>query len=207
MAKQEYEGVAFTSAMKDGWQVSVTERAGGSAEAVANLEATIELMKAEGYVPFVNTYNKAPSAANQTEGSLVETAKELGGVEKLTTEEKNSIAEGCVEVPEGHNYLGIKPGKLEEINANDSYQVRADVYSYDGTWVNFFYGDDSMSVAGHYYNSKIGQKVFTQMFKWEPVMNADKKPIPGGDVLLYILGVKGKNSDDIYHNIKQVDPA
>ena len=206
MAKQEYEGVAFTSAMKDGWQVSVTERAGGSAEAVANLEATIELMKEDGYVPFVTAYNKAPSTTDQPEESLVETAKELGGVEiePLTEQEKQSLAADFV--PDGHNYLGIKPGKIEDINENDSYQVRADTYSYDGTWVNFFY-DDNMSVAGHYYNSKVGQKVFAQMFKWEPVMNADKKPIPGGDVLLYVLGVKGKKSDDIYQNSKQVDPA
>jgi len=201
MAKQEYEGIAFTSALsKDGWQVSVTERASSSAEAVANLEATISLMIEDGYVPFVTYYNKAvsdtklPDMENVKElpydEGVVATAQELGGVV----------------VPEGHRYLGVKPGKLEEILENDSYQVMADSYSYDGTWVNFYYSDNEMSVAGHYYATKVGAKIFNEMFHWQPVL-VDKAPLPGGDVMLYILGVKGKKSTDIYQNIKDVTPA
>ena len=63
-----------------------------------------------------------------------------------------------------------------------------------------------MSVAGMYYANKTAEKIFQQMFKWVPALG-DKQPIPGGDVMLYILGVKNKKGPEIYQNIKQVDPA
>ena len=112
-----------------------------------------------------------------------------------------------VAIPDGHTYLGVKSGQLEEIRENDSYQVLAETYSYSGgDWVNFHNGASEMSVAGHYYANTTGQKIFQEMFHWAPAQ-VEKAPIPGGNVLLYILGVKGKKSSDIYQNIKQVEPA
>ena len=80
----EHSGIAFTSAIKDGWQVSVTERAISSATAVANLEATIALMIKDGYVPFVSYYNKSETVQPVTpdqdyQEALVFVVEELGG--------------------------------------------------------------------------------------------------------------------------------
>ena len=217
MAKTEYEGVAFTSGMnKDGWQVSVTERAGSSAEAYVNLQATIAVMIADGVIPFVTQYNKAVSVVEkapesrypvdpQAPTSVVAQAQHLGGeVTYVTPEESASIASGLLEIPEGHVYLGVKSSKLEEIRENDSYQVLAESYSYDGTWVNFYNGAGNMSVAGSYYANPTGMKIFDGMFHWQPQL-VEKAQLPSGNVLLYILGVNNKGT--IYQNIKMVEPA
>jgi len=200
MAKSEYEGIAFTSGIKDGWQVSVTERADSSAEAVANLEATIAVMVDDGYVPFVSYYNRSEAVVGAPKDvvSVVDTAKELGGIVAAVPTEQ-MIEHGFPKEP---GYHGMQPQKLENINEGDSYDVVASTYSYDGgDWVNFYNGGDSL--AGHYYNSEVGAKIFKSMFGWTPAI-ADKAVLPGGTKVLQIVGVKGKKSNDIYQNIKSV---
>lgn len=189
MAKQEYEGVAFSSGIKDGWQVSVTERAESSAEAVANLEGTIEVMKAEGYTPFVSYTNKAELVDVITPRTVVEEAVALGG----------KVIADAFESGDGTRYLGIKPGKLESILENDSYDVPAQFYSYDGTWVNFFNGQQD--AASYYYAHKKSAEIFRGMFGWSPEFE-DKALLPNGDVTLYIVGVNNKGT--VYQNIKKV---
>jgi len=218
MAKTEYAGgIDFTSFIdKDGFQHSLTSRKETSLESYVDLQATIALAIQEGAIPFVRDYNKAeldkPASKYPTDPqepvSVLAQAKQLGGeVTYVTPEEVASIASGLLEIPEGHNYLGMKPGKLEEIRENDSYQVRAETYSWDGKqFINFFSGSSDKAVAGYYYGQDWAKDEFNKMFHWSPAQ-VDKAPIPGGNVLLYILGVKGKNSDVIYQNIKQVEPA
>lgn len=287
MTKEYAGGIDFTSFIdKDGFQHSLTARKETSAEAYADLQATIALAIAEGGTPFVRDYNKAgpkeeglateqdhqdalvsvaqelgavPKGAKQisndeladiyrettgqsariqpmdkifdwaaakkdkffvdSEGFLYklqtppvsgEFAEELGGVEKgrlNSAEAMGLVPEGLLgrEIPDGHTYLGLKPQKLEDIRENDSYQVLAETYSYDGTWVNFYNGAGEMSVAGSYYANPTGVKIFDGMFHWQPQL-VDKAQLPGGNVLLYILGVRAKNNN-IYQNIKQVEPA
>ena len=220
---QEKKGVAFTSGItKDGWQISVTERADSSVDAYANLEKTIATMVGDGVQPFVSYYNKAEPAQPESKYppnpqepvSVLAQAEQLGGVVvdqyPITPDESASIASGLevpvreIAIPEGHVYLGVKSSKLEEIRENDSYQVLAETYSYDGTWVNFFNGAGNMSVAGSYYANPTGQKIFQEMFHWSPAL-AEKAPLPSGNVLLYILGVNSKGT--VYQNIKAVEPA
>ncbi|GAG22737.1 unnamed protein product, partial [marine sediment metagenome] len=99
-------------------------------------------------------------------------------------------------------YLGTQAQKIEDINEGDSYDVVASTYSYDGgDWVNFYNGGESL--AGHYYASEVGAKIFKSMFGWTPAI-ADKAVLPGGTKTLGIVGVKGKKTDDIYQNIKSV---
>lgn len=208
MVKQEYEGIAFTSGIRlDGWQVSVTSRADSPSKAVDALEVEIINMIGRGFVPFVSYYNRAEvdTVPQQVELGPESTAPVT---EEDFAEAMTSVAEelGGVQVPEGHVYLGVKSGKLDEIRENDSYQALAETYSYDGTWVNFYNGSSEMSVAGSYYANQTGAKIFNEMFHWEPAL-VEKAPIPGGDVMLYILGVKGKKGPDIYQNIKGVEPA
>ena len=222
MTKQEYAGgIDFTSFIdKDGFQHSLTARGETSAQAYADLQASIALAIKEGGVPFVRDYNKAeldkPSPPEQPESrypvdpqaptSVVAQAQQLGGqvVTYVTPEESASIASGLLEIPEGHLYLGMKPSKLDEIGENESYQVLAESYSYDGTWVNFYNGAGNMSVAGSYYANPTGMKIFDGMFHWQPQL-VEKAQLPGGNVLLYILGVNNKGT--IYQNIKMVDLA
>ena len=104
--------------------------------------------------------------------------------------------------PQEAGYHGMQPQKLENIFEGDSYDVVASTYSYDGTWVNFYNGGDSL--AGHYYATNVGAKIFNEMFGWQPVEGADKAVLPGGTKVLGILGVKGKKTEDIYQNIKTV---
>ncbi len=219
MTKQEYAGgIDFTSFIdKDGFQHSLTDRKETSAEAYAGLQATIALAIAEGAVPFVRDYNKAeidkPGTPEQPEprypadpqaaASVLAQAQQLGG-QLVTPEESASIASGLLEIPEGHLYLGVKSAKLEEIGENESYQVLAETYGYDGTWVNFYNGAGNMSVAGSYYANPTGMKIFDGMFHWQPQL-VEKAQLPGGNVLLYILGVNNKGT--IYQNIKMVDLA
>lgn len=205
MTKTEYEGVAFTAMVhvEDGEVINVTERGVSSVVAYVNLRATIAEMRDDGFVPFVTYYNKAGTSGYNNEeevnkdidDAMVSVAKELGGVELSTHE-----------IPDEHNFLGMKGKKPEEIKENDSYDILADTYTYDGTWVNFYNGSSDMSAAGHYYNTSVGEKIFLGMFNWQPAL-VEKQAIPGGSVLLYMLGVKGKKSSDIYHNIKAVEPA
>ena len=183
----EYAGVAFSSGIKDGWQVSVTERAESSAEAVANLEATIAVMKDDGYTPFISYTNKAelrdvlPPPAPQ---ASVPTPQM----------EKDAFPK---DAPVG--YLGLKPAKLDDINAGENYDVPAQTYSFDGTWVNFYNGEQD--AASYYYANKTSAKIFGEMFGWTPDFE-DKAPIPGGNVTLYIVGVDSKGT--VYQNVKKV---
>lgn len=203
---EELRGIAFTSGIKEGWQVSVTERADSSAEALANLEGTIALMVTEGYKPFVNAYNRAEvqgelqtstdAPVSVSPATVVETAQALGGIEITDA--------GIAKVVDSiDGYLGMKPEKLENIAEGQTYDVVAQQYSYDGTWVNFFGASSNLSLAGHYYNTKVGAKIFNELFHWAPAL-VEKALIPGGSVILTVIGTKGKKTNDIYQNIKSV---
>ena len=156
MAKEklEYEGVAYTSAMsKDGWQVSVTERAKSSAEAVSNLEATIALMAQEGYVPFVSYYNKAPSVVGEPQDvlgnqddtapvtpavdprpdvSVVEQAVELGGVVTNVVGEPQGTVEAWIGSPQAPPPQAPAQGNIvTEITDEDIQRIVRGISPYD----------------------------------------------------------------------------
>ena len=215
--KQEYEAVVFTEGLnKEGWKVSPTIRGNDPLKALQDLEAIIAYMEEEGYIPYVSYYNKAsenvssgnvvpeplpePSLASepyQDEG-VVATAVGLGG---------QVVSQEPVYTPieDGTMYLGVKASKMDDILENQSYEVLANCYSFDGKWVNFFNG--SKPSAGHYFASNPGERLFKEMFPlWLPVLNADKSPIPTGPVKLYVVGVRSKDGK-VYQNIKGVEPA
>lgn len=221
MAKQEYEGVAFSSVTKDGVVINVTERAGSSLEAFENLEATLVNKAEEGWSSFVSYYNKAndqPTVAplpvtpvdEVPQASVVATAVEMGGeiIQPATIENFPVDAADSTSIGDGTLYMGLKASKLDAIGENQSYEVMANCYSYDTTknnFVNFFNG--TKPAAGHGYGSEYGQKLFKDMFPlFVPVDGADHSPIPTGPVKLYVVGVKGKDNK-IYQNIKSVEPT
>jgi len=224
----EYSGVAFTSAIsKNGWQVSVTARKDTALDALSDLEAVIAYMQDEGYKPFISTYNKAehPEQGQVAPAPLpvtpvdevpkliqvvstVETAKELGGVviDAPAVPFDDGTPVVATPIGDGTQYLGLKGSKMDDILEGQSYEVLANCYSYDGTWVNFFNG--TKPAAGHYYATEVGEKIFRSMFPlFVPVVGADHTPIPTGAVKLYMVGVKDKKSAKVYQNIKAVEDA
>jgi hypothetical protein len=199
MSETESKSIVWTKVMYRGYVLSVTSRDGGDVTpSFVEIAEFLEKYKDDIY-PYVDGVNRHAFVKElefdddviereAKEKGVVDIAKDMGGVEIIS---------------DGTRHLGIRPCKLDGILENDSYDVRADTYSFDGTWVNFF-GDDVLSLAGHYYASDVGKGIFTKMFGWSPVAGADKAAIPGGSVMLHIVGAKGKKSNDIYQNIKAV---
>jgi len=216
MAKSEYEGIAFTSAIKDGWQVSVTERAGSSAEAVANLEGTIEVMKSEGYLPFVRDYNKAE--LDKPEPSLASEPEVIGVPLPTdpfpTTVVQEAVQElGAVEVPQlsgtlledGTHYLGIKTTKLKvaECLQGNSYEIVVDKYKKEADKIEFFNEHSQYPACTHSLKGK-GEEMFQEMFPtWNPLVGEGKI----APIKLYIVGEGKTNQGNAWQNLKGVKPA
>jgi len=205
MAKQEYEGIAFTSAVnKNGWQVSVTERAESSAEAVANLEGTIALMIDEGYTPFVSYINKyepvhelgetvtPPYAMDDPfpDVSMVDTAESLGGV----------VADPFSDAPELVDYLK----KAGEWKTGDVQEVMVDQYTLAEGKIAFYREGNEYPIHTHYLND-IGVKVMAQVFgdTWDRTFGvaAEKAPFPGGEYIIAIKGGKVRSSGQAAGNV------
>ena len=185
MAKERNSWVSTYAQSEDGFKLTITEY-GETAEEALNV--LLELIDGIGAVPFIdrnNVYTKEPVLGEPSEQVVA-----------------HAFLSEAVVLEDGTNYLGIKPGKVEDINENDSYHVIVDSYSYDGTWVNFYCGQQDG--AGYYYAHKKSADIFNGMFGWTPIV-ADKAPLDS--LKLYIVGVKGKKTEDIYQNIKKVEIA
>ena len=179
----------------NGFKVTVTQE-GKTAEEALNV--LIELLNGTDAKPFLDRNNvMSLTDAIPTTINASVTTKPIQP--SVPTEQ---MIDGAFS-EDGTRYLGIKPGKIEDILENDSYHVVVDSYSYDGTWVNFYSGNDSMSAAGHYYATKVGASIFDEMFGWSP--QVVEKALLGRQLKLYIVGVKGKNTDKVYQNIKGVE--
>lgn len=172
---------ASTYVEYEGYRVTVTDMGDGESE--DRLRELIEMLNSIGAKPWLDRNNL------------------LSMDDKITASEPSEKVKDDAFPKDG--YYGMQPQKVENINEGDSYDVVASTYSYDGTWVNFYNGGDSL--AGHYYATKVGKEIFNKMFGWEPVEGADKAVLPGGTKVLSILGVKGKKTEDIYQNIKAVE--
>jgi len=202
-SKQEYEGVAFSAGLTpDGWQVSVTERAESSVTAYANLIATMTVMKEDGLMPFVSSYNKAqeniasaPSVVdvpNQPDpiipaqpdpfpepASVVAQAQDLGGVEDPFA--------NAPQAAELVDYLK----KAGEWKTGDVQECAVDQYTlFDGA-ITFYQSNNQYPEVHKHYLSEVGVKVM-QSFgdNWDKAFATTEVPtvIPGGD---FIIGVKG----------------
>ena len=221
MAKQEYEGVAFTAMIKTetGQVINFTARLGSTLDAFEDVEATVALKEKEGWVPFVTQYNKANDQPTVAPAPLLVTpledapgvvaqAVEMGGeiIHPAPIDNfPDDIPEGATRIPDDTLYLGLKDSKLDAIGENQSYEVYANCYSYDGKgFVNFFNG--TKPAAGHYYATEYGQKLFKDMFPlFVPVVGSDHSPLPRGPVKLYVVGVMNKGK--VYQNIKGAEDA
>jgi len=213
----EKRGIAFTSGInKDGWQISVTERADGSAEAYANLEATIALMADDGVIPFVSYYNRAldntipPTAPAEVQPtSVLDLAKDLGGVPTpvlneyvLTDEGVEDILAGISE--DGTNYLGVKAQKpkVAECKQGDSYEIYVDAYKRPEKEKIEFYNEHSQYPACSHSLKGAGGKLFQELFPgWEPAVGSGGKLKP---MLLYIVGENETREGNAYQNLKGV---
>ena len=221
----EKRGIAFTSGInKDGWQISVTERADGSAEAYANLEATIALMAEDGVIPFVSYYNKAfentaPDAKLQDVAgyavpplSVLDTAKELGGVETPVLDEYVLTDEGVADIlasisEDGTNYLGVKAQKpkVADCKQGDSYEIYVDAYKRPEKDKIEFYNEHSKYPACTHSLKGAGGKLFQELFPgWEPAVGSGGKLKP---LLLYIVGENETREGNAYQNLKGAKQA
>ena len=221
----EKRGIAFTSGInKDGWQISVTERADGSAEAYANLEATIALMAEDGVIPFVSYYNKAfentaPDAKLQDVAGyavpplgVLDTAKELGGVETPVLDEYVLTDEGVADIlagisEDGTNYLGVKAQKpkVADCKQGDSYEIYVDAYKRPEKDKIEFYNEHSKFPACSHSLKGAGGKLFQELFPgWEPAVGSGGKLKP---LLLYIVGENETREGNAYQNLKGAKQA
>ena len=213
----EKRGIAFTSGInKDGWQISVTERADGSAEAYANLEATIALMAEEGVIPFVSYYNKAFETTQPAETvpplSVLDTAKELGGVETPVLDEyvltDEGVADNLAGISEdGTNYLGVKAQKpkVADCKQGDSYEIYVDAYKRPEKDKIEFYNEHSKFPACSHSLKGAGGKLFQELFPgWEPAVGSGGKLKP---LLLYIVGENETREGNAYQNLKGAKQA
>lgn len=209
--KQEYEGVAFSSGIKDGWQVSVTERANSSAEAVANLEGTIEIMKAEGYQPFVSYYNKASENMNSepvAPRSVVEEAVALGGEpSSQMIDDAFPKDEPFEAAPVGDTmYLGIKlkKPKVAECPQGYSYEIVVDAYSADEKEIRFYNTHAEYPANTHNWKSDFGKEKFAEIFPgWTPQRGSKiqlKTPLK-----LYVKGEGTTSEGNAYQNLKSAE--
>ena len=229
---QEKKGIAYTAGIdKDGWQISATERADSSMEAVALLEATIAQMKEDGYVPFVKDYNKAlenmnskpvdvaPSPSAPTTDpfatTVVQEAEELGGVatqtpdwyEPPTQEVKESIASGVGDrLMDGYKYIGrqLKKPLVAECKQGDWYDIVVDSYKCDEDSVSFYNKHSNYPAFKHTMKGK-GTATFKEIFpEWDP------KPGDSGTInptLLYVAGENVTDQGNAYQNLKRAEPA
>ena len=213
----EKRGIAYTSGInKDGWQISVTERADGSAEAYANLEATIALMAAEGVIPFVSYYNKAFETTQPAETvqplSVLDTSKELGGVETPVLDEYVLTDEGVADIlagisEDGTNYLGVKAQKpkVADCKQGDSYEIYVDAYKRPEKDKIEFYNEHSKFPACTHSLKGAGGKLFQELFPgWEPAAGSGGKLKP---LLLYIVGENTTSEGNVYQNLKGAKQA
>ena len=223
MAKQEYEGVAFTSGVKDGWQVSVTERAESSAEAVANLEATIALMKDDGYSPFVSYYNKSEAVVGAPEdiltediagldspfapSTVVDLAKELGGVEPSPQMIEDAFPKDAVPVGDSM-YLGIKvkKPKVAECPQGYSYEIVVNSYSADEKEIRFYNEHSDYPACTHNWKSDFGKEKFAEIFpNWTPQRGSKIKLTT--PVKLFVKGEGTTSEGNAYQNLKSAEQA
>lgn len=215
---EELRGIAFTAGLdKDGWQVSVTERADSSAEAFANLEATMALMKDEGYVPFVKDYNKAFENTKPVVDpgkSVVQQAKELGGIETplvneyvITDEDIEHAVADISPLDDGTFYLGIKTQKpkVADCLQGQSYEIYVDSFKRPTREKIEFYNEHSKFPACIHSLKGRGGEIFTEIFPgWEPEVGAGSKMKP---YLLYIVGEGETSEGNAYQNLKSAKPA
>ena len=232
MAKQEYEGVAFTAGLdKDGWLISVTERAESSAAAYANLEATKQLMIADGLVPFVSYYNKSEAVAGPPQDvitpsvdiaspvSLVDTAKELGGIviqrpplqptepspEVLAAAFDDTIR-GVSPYNDGTNFLGVLSKKplVADCLRGDSFEIEVNKFEVGEDKVEFFNDSSDYSVVTQSLKGK-GGKTFSDIFPgWDPQVG-DLGPI--NPIVLYVVGEGETNQGNAWQNLKNAREA
>ena len=217
MAKTEYEGIAFTSAIREGWQVSVTDRAESSAEAVANLEATIALMVKEGYEPFVSQYNKAEehrvSLASESafpEEGVVGLAKEMGGVDSALpeNEQDNPFAPEAAKLDDESMYLGIKmkKPKVADCPQGYSYEIVANEYSADEKEIRFYNEHSDYPACTHNWKSDFGKERFAEIFpNWTPQRGSKIKLT--NPVKLYVKGEGTTSEGNAYQNLKSAEQA
>ena len=214
----EKKGVAYTSGIsKDGWQISVTERADSSVEAYANLEKTIATMVGDGVQTFVSYYNKAEledkresryPQDEQEPVSVLAQAKQLGGVIvesfSITPEEEASIASGVDGFNHNHGLLERKPA-APDLAVGDSFQIIVDAYKYPTRDKVEFYNSHSQYAAASQNLKGKGREIFLDLFPgWTPEVGSEGKIEP---LKLYIVGGGQTSQGNAYQNIKSVEQA
>ena len=201
MAKSEYEGVCFTAGLdKDGWLISVTERAGSSAEAYANLEATKQLMIGDGVKPFISYYNKAEAVVGAPKDVIAPEnfpvpAPDFTKTEEIdftpttvvqeAVQELGAVLAGAV-IEDGTHYLGIKTTKpkVAECLQGNSYEIVVDSYERKEDKIEFYNEHSQYPACTHSLKGK-GGTTFQEIFpNWNPAIGAGKiSPLK-----LYIVG-------------------
>ena len=199
-SKQEYEGVAFSAGLTpDGWQVSVTERAESSVTAYANLIATMTVMKEDGLMPFVSSYNKAQenivsAPVPVTADELVPPAFEIDsdGIESVVAQAQDlgGVEDPFANAPQAAELVDYLK-KAGEWKTGDVQECAVDQYTlFDGA-ITFYQSNNQYPEVHKHYLSEVGVKVM-QSFgdNWDKAFATTEVPtvIPGGD---FIIGVKG----------------
>jgi len=230
-SKQEYEGIAFTAGLTpDGWQVSVTERAESSVTAYANLIATMTVMKEDGLMPFVSSYNKAqenivsaPSVVDVPNqpvpiipaqpdpfpepASLVAQGEALGGVVADPFVGSDPFANNIPDVPVG---LVDRLKKAGEWKTGDVQEILVDQYTLGDRAIKFYKSDNENDYHEHaHYLNEYGVQDMAAFFgnTWDKAFAPAAVPtlIPGGAFIIAVKGGKvrdsGKGAGNVFRNL------
>ena len=210
MAKQEYEGIAFTAMVSpSGVLIHPTARADSVSDAVDELELEVVNMLERGYTPFWSYSNKyepvhelgqAPVITEQSlatdpfpDVSVVDTAVNLGAVE----------VDPFDAAPELVPFLK----KAGEWKTGDVQEVLVDQYTLADGKIAFYKEGNEYPLHTHYLND-IGVKVMAQVFgdEWDRSfgVTAEKAPFLGGAYIIAIKGGKertsGQGAGNVFRN-------
>ena len=216
---EEAKSIVWTNVVYEGFVLSVTSRDGG--DPTPSFVEIIKFLNEQEVTPYHQYYNRY----NELQGvpgyavppaeqplSVLDTAKELGGVETPTLDEYVLTDEGVADIlagisEDGTNYLGVKAQKpkVADCKQGDSYEIYVDAYKRPEKDKIEFYNEHSKFPACTHSLKGAGGKLFQELFPgWEPAAGSGGKLKP---LLLYIVGENTTSEGNAYQNLKGAKQA
>ena len=223
---EEAKSIVWTNVVYEGFVLSVTSRDGG--DPTPSFVEIIKFLNEQEVTPYhqyYNRYNELQDVpVNKTTDSvtnalmhpspntLVQQAKELGGVETPVLDEYVLTDEGVADIlagisEDGTNYLGVKAQKpkVADCKQGDSYEIYVDAYKRPEKDKIEFYNEHSKFPACTHSLKGAGGKLFQELFPgWEPAVGSGGKLKP---LLLYIVGENETREGNAYQNLKGAKQA
>ncbi len=185
---KEAGGVAWTELWAlEGWKINLTARGDSPVEAGEELLIAIN-----------HFYKEHGLSTQRIQSRVTELAEEQLDKEFPPIDDYEPPSQ---EVPEEYS-LGLQERKVPagELKPNQTYQIVAEEYDFNGQNVEFFNSNSQYPIAKQNMKGK-GAEIFGNLFNgWEP--DEGRHPVPGGPVKLLIKGSTNLTSaGNPYQNI------